>query len=467
MARNTKAAAAADLIAAPATASGAAAIAIVRLTGSGAARAAQQIFDGPLEAAEPGRLVLGFLREAPAGPRADQCLAARWAAPRSFTGEEMVEFHLHGSPAIVEAALRACLAAGARLAEPGEFTRRAYLNGKLDLAQAEAVAALTAARTSAAARASLAQLQGGLSARLARVRHDLVQVTAELEAAVDYPEEDIPSLDRSRLEANTRGALEEVQALLASYDRGRRLSAGATVALAGAPNAGKSSLFNALLRRERAIVTPHAGTTRDTIEATVDLRGIPLTLIDTAGLRANPEEIEALGIARSREVMEAADVILFLADPTAPLEEPRAEYHRLAALPHFLVINKTDLLAGEKAEQLAGQFRGKGRAGVLLISTTQRQGLEDLEDALVRHLGAEASEGGAECTVTNARHGAALREAARSLETALEGIAGPLSPEFIVVDLANALSELDSITGKGDLDEDILDAVFSTFCLGK
>lgn len=463
MARNIHIDSERDLIVAPATAAGRGAIAIVRLSGAGALAMGEGLTGAGLLATGPGRLHLATLRD-PAGNAAiDQVLAAAWAAPRSYTGEDMVEFHLHGSPAVVQACLDACVTAGARPATPGEFTRRAFLNGKMDLAQAEAVAALSSSQTDAARRAALGQLRGGLSGHLMSIRRTLVQVAAELEASVDYPEEDIEPATRERLGDLVDGSVRSLEELRASYRRGRRLQEGARIVLAGPPNAGKSSLFNALLRRERAIVSPHAGTTRDTLEAVIDLMGIPLTLVDTAGLRHDAGEIETMGIDRSRQEIQAADLALFLVDASGAGPDARREYEALRDLPHLLVYTKADLVPGEDRRTAIGEHFPRGGH---FVSVTTREGLDGLEQEVARRLFGASTEA-SEVTLTAARHERAVSAALDALHTVTEGLASGLSPEFVVVDLAEALSQLDTITGLRELDEDILDAVFTTFCLGK
>lgn len=463
MARNIHIDSERDLIAAPATPPGRGAIAIVRLSGPGALDAARRILSADPMEKGPGFLRLATLRRPGEPAPIDQVLAAAWAGPHSYTGEDMVELHLHGSPAVVQACLDACTAAGARPAAPGEFTRRAFLNGKVDLAQAEAVSALTSSQTDDARRAALGQLRGGLSRRLLAIRAGLVQVTAELEASVDYPEEDIEPATRERLGTAVDDALRELEALRESHRRGRRLQEGARVVLAGPPNAGKSSLFNGLLRRERAIVTPHAGTTRDTLEAVIDLRGIPLTIVDTAGLRDGAGEIETMGIERSREEIQAADLALFLVDASDAGGEALREYAAIADLPHLLVYNKADLLPGGADRASLRERLPGGR----FLSMTTREGLAELEDATARLLLGGDTGDGSEVTLTSARHEQSVSAAINSLHAVTEGLAGDLSPEFVVVDLAEALSQLDTITGLRELDEDILDAIFTTFCLGK
>jgi tRNA modification GTPase len=459
-----------DTIVARATAAGDAAIAIVRVSGAGAHPIAGALFvaDRPGAPPEVGRMVLGRLRDGASGVDLDRVLAVRWQAPHSYTGEDMIEFHLHGSSVLAEAVVSACQRAGARLARAGEFTRRAYLNGKLDLAQAEAVCDLIRARTEAAGRAALAQLNGGLSRRLEAVRARLVPVVAELEAHVDFPEEGLEFSTRSRLGAVVDSAIVELQELVAGARRGRFLREGARVVLAGPPNAGKSSLFNLLLRRERALVTPHPGTTRDALEAQVDLAGVPVTLVDTAGLRAHPEPIESMGIARAREEVLGADVVVFLIDASSAASAPE-DYARLRELPHLVVANKVDLLGEEGRaglERLAAQFSGSGRRAFVGLSVTARTGFEVFEEALARELTAAGlHESGS--LVTNRRHATALEGALAGLQTAAEGLASELSPEFIVVDLTEAIAGIDAVTGREGLDEEVLDAIFSTFCLGK
>ncbi len=457
-----------DTIVAPATPAGVGAIAIVRLTGPESMNACSRVFSHDPSRMEPGRLVLGTLKHPGSGESLDQCLAVAWRAPSSFTGEDMMEFHIHGSPAIVQAALDACLSAGARHATPGEFTRRAYLNGKVDLAQAEAVSDLTQSQTEDARRAALSQLSGGLSQLLMKIRGDLIQVTAELEASVDYPDEEIPDVSRERLGGLVDRSQRRIQELVASYERGRRLHQGARIVFAGPPNAGKSSLFNAILRRERAIVTPHPGTTRDSLEAVVELRGIPVTLIDTAGLRLEAEEIEAIGIERTRQEIESADLVLFVVDCSEPTAEAEREYEAIRPLAHLLVFNKADAEPDEtRRRELIQRFSGKGQAAHLFASVKERHGIGLVEEKAIDILGLRQSEGGSPAVITSARHEAALKKAADSLQVASEGLATGLSPEFIVVDLSGTLSEMDAILGRQELDEEILDAVFSTFCLGK
>lgn len=455
----------ADSIVAPATAPGAAAIAIVRLSG----RDAHRIAHGLTPATEPGdwgRLRRATVLNAERQPT-DEALVVFWKGPHSFTGEDLVEFHLHGAPALVESVIAAAIAQGARPADPGEFTRRAFLHGKLDLAQAEAVALLSRSRTDAAARAALAQLSGGLSQKLANIREVLVGVLAQLDATVDYPDEDLDTTGRQRLAAELEGTLREVKELHRSATVGRRLDAGVRIIFAGLPNAGKSSLFNAMLGRERALVTPHPGTTRDTIEATVSLGGIPATLVDTAGLRGAPEEIEALGIARTREELAAADLVLYIVDRSQPAEASLGEYHAVRNQPHLLVLHKADLPPA--SETLAARCEGAGRIAVVETAIGEPASLSALEHAMFRAIGREEAALD-EVLVLNARHDEALAIALEHLSRAQEAIASSISPEFPAVNLAEAITALDRIAPRANsqaLDEEVIDRIFAAFCLGK
>lgn len=410
-------------------------------------------------------MILGHVCQ-PEGERIEEGFAIFWRGPRSYTGEDMVEFQTHGSPVGVSQVLEACQVAGARLARPGEFTRRAYLNGKMDLAQAEAVCDLISAHTEAAARAALAQLGGGLSDRLEAIRDRLVPVAAELEASVDYPEEGLEFATRDRLLAAIEESRRELGRLLESAQRGTHLRDGVRLVLGGRPNAGKSSLFNLLVRRERALVTPHPGTTRDTVEAEFDLAGIPVTIVDTAGLRADAGEIEAMGIERALGEFRAADLVLFLIDASGP--DPRAieEYSHVSDRPHFVVANKLDAANAAEAAALPDRFHGPGRRGFLALSAKTRDGVAELERRLVDFLG-RAEERAEGALVTNRRHVDAIRTAAQELVSAAEGLAADQSPELLVVSLTEAIGSLDTITGRQGLDEDVLDAIFATFCLGK
>ena len=457
-----------DTIAAVATPPGRGGIGIVRLSGDEAWEIVTRLvrLRRPLEA---GRAVLSEVLD-PANPQAppiDEAVVTSFAAPHSYTGEHVIEIAAHGSPVVLETLLRGALAAGARLAGPGEFTQRAFLNGRIDLTQAEAVQDLIAAQTLEQARMAAQQLGGALSRRVAPLKDELVTLIALLEAGMDFAAGELDDVDvvspeqiRSVL-AKVRSALEQLER---SYAQGHRLREGASLALVGRPNVGKSSLFNRLLERERAIVTPLPGTTRDTVEEAMAVGGIPLRLIDTAGLRLAGElpadEAEALGIARSREALADADLVVVVLDATAAVSCEEAELlQSLDGRPHVVVRNKSDLLGATP------QSREKTEPDWLLTSALTRQGLEGLRRAILRLLHAEG--GAATNGVLNSlRQQQAVQAALESLAAAETANEGGIPHEFLLADLHGALRALDSLTGQTTSD-DILNRIFSTFCIGK
>lgn len=468
-----------DTIAARATPPGIGSIAVIRMSGGAALSVAERLFvprgggGGGVRALPDRTATLGLLHRRSGGDPLDECVLVLWRGPHSYTGEDVVEFHLHGGPRLVESALEVLYAFGVRAAQPGEFTRRAFLNGRLDLAQAEAVADLIVARTDQAARCALGQLTGGLSLRIAALRADLVTLAAECEAYIDFPEEGLPESDRARQGAGMEEVLRRLDVLLRDARRGRPLREGARIAIAGCPNAGKSSLLNALVGRERAIVAPHPGTTRDTIEAQVDLRGIPAVLIDTAGLREESESVEALGIARTHNEIATADLVVFVLDASEPIRRQTLDaFARVRPRPHLVALNKTDLPVAFSRPDVEKAVANPLLRGIHAISARTRSGLEELEAAMQAVLegspeGGMMEESAESPLVANTRH-IALLDAARShLRRAFEGHTARLPLELVAVDLREALLALGAITGHSNLTEDILDSIFSTFCIGK
>lgn len=454
----------AETIAAVATPPGRGGIGIVRLSGPDAWPIAERLvrLRRPLEA---GRAVMAeVLDPADASAAAiDEAVVTAFAAPHSYTGEHVVEIASHGSPIILETLLRASLAAGAQLAGPGEFTQRAFLNGRIDLTQAEAVQDLIAAQTLEQARMAAQQLGGALSRRVAPVKDELLTLIALLEAGMDFAAGELDDVDvvspdqiRSVL-ARVRNALEQLNR---SYEQGHRLREGATLALVGRPNVGKSSLFNRLLARERAIVTPLPGTTRDTVEESMAVGGIPLRLIDTAGLRLAGEspadEAEALGIARSREALADADLVLVVLDATATVSsEESGLMLSLDGRPHIIVHNKSDLPAATHANEPTS----------LSTSALTGEGIESLRSRILQLLHAEggAATGG---VLNSLRQQQAVEAALESLAAAETANENGVPHEFLLADLHGALRALDSLTGQTTPD-DILNRIFSTFCIGK
>jgi tRNA modification GTPase len=457
-----------DTIAAVATPPGRGGIGIVRLSGPDARAITGQLvrLRKPLEA---GRAILADVLD-PTGPDIapiDEAVVTAFVAPHSYTGEDVVEIAAHGSPVVLETLLRGALAAGARLAGPGEFTQRAFLNGRIDLTQAEAVQDLIAAQTLEQARMAAQQLGGALSRRVAPVKEELVTLIALLEAGMDFAVGELDDVDVVSPEqvrkvlASVRAALEKLER---SYAQGHRLREGASLALVGRPNVGKSSLFNRLLERERAIVTPSPGTTRDTVEDAMAVGGIPLRLIDTAGLRLAGEspadEAEALGIARSREALADADLVVVVLDAAAPISPEETELLRsLDGRPHVVVRNKSDLLSSP------GSPPGGEESGYLLTSALTGEGVGNLRTKILRLLRAEGdvATGG---VLNSLRQQQAVATALTSLAAAEQANETGIPHEFLLADLHGALQSLDSLTGQTTSD-DILNRIFSTFCIGK
>lgn len=439
-----------DLIYALATPVGGA-IAVVRLSGTGAKKLLYTVFTGrgaPREMAY-GRIVNE------AGEPLDQAMAAFFPAPRSYTGEDMAELYLHGGQTTVRRVL-ALLGRHARGARPGEFTERAFLNGKLDLAQAEAVMDLINAGAERSANSALAQLTGRLSERIAALEAQLLDALSGLEAAIDYPEE-LEDDVTSALPGVLAAAEAELAALIGAGLSGRVLREGARVALIGRPNAGKSSLLNALAGAERAIVTQFAGTTRDVLEEAVSMDGIPVTLFDTAGIRAADDPVERIGVERARRAAERADLLLLCFDAAAPLsEEDEALLAETAGRSRLAVCCKGDLPALWEAEALSPYG-----IEALAVSAETGEGLAALRRAIAARI-APAAES---ALVTNARHIEALQRAAASVSDA-EKSAGGTEPELVATDLREALAALGQITGR-EASADLIERIFSKFCVGK
>lgn len=440
-----------DTIFAPATAPGRAALAVVRVSGARAGEAVRALA-GRLP--PPRRASLGKLKDSN-GIVIDEALVLWFPGPGSYTGEDCAEFHLHGGLAVVEAVVEALAATGLRLAEPGEFTRRAFQNGRLDLAQAEAVVDLIDAETAAQARQALDQLGGGLSRRYDRWRDLLIESLAVLEAAVDFPDEDLPEDVAARARPHLRELLGELRAALADADRGRRVREGYRVALIGAPNAGKSSLLNALAGRDAAIVTGTPGTTRDVIEVPLVLAGYKVLLADTAGVRDTAEAIEAEGVRRARAWAEDADLRLWVVDASDSAGHWR-EASGLARPGDLLVLSKSDLALGTDARAARG-----GDLEALSLSVMSDADLTALRTWLETRVVSALS--GAEFpAATRLRHAESLTEAADRVARAL----GQAEPELAAEDVRLAARALERVAGRVDT-EAVLDRVFSSFCIGK
>jgi len=454
-----------DTIVALATPPGRGGIGVVRLSGADSLALAAELFRASQGSDwHSHRLRHGWLLDSH-GRALDEGLAVWMQGPRSYTGEDVVELQGHGSPAVLRRVVEAALAAGARLAERGEFTQRAFLNGRLDLAQAEAVIDLIEARSAAAAALAADQLRGTLSVELARVRSDLIDLKALLEAQIDFSDEDI-TIDRDELLTLAQRANAALATLIGSYAHGKRVREGLRVAIVGRPNVGKSSLLNALLGEERAIVTAVAGTTRDVIEEGIEIDGLAVVLSDTAGLRPTGEAdvVERLGIARTAVAVEQADLVLVVIDGTQRLGADDLEVMRVSAgKPRLLVVNKNDLDAQIPLQELR---EPDASCPVVRISAKARTGLDELRAQIAAMIDVEVRAGGTEAVLTNLRHRDALQRASEALAVAVAGIAAGDAPDLVAVAVQDALDQAGEVTGAVS-GEDVLDRVFSRFCIGK
>lgn len=436
-------------------------IAIIRISGQGALAILQQVFH-PVQAGRrmiSRRLYLGHIVNQQ-GERLDQALAVWMRGPATYTGEDVVELHVHGGPLLAKEVLRLVLAGGARLAEPGEFTQRAFLAGKLDLLQAEAVIDLIRASTGLAAKQAERHLDGELSARVAGFREQLLGVLAQIAASVDFPEHEIPELEGARLADKLQGLAASMQRLLDTGFAGRLLREGVQVVITGRPNVGKSSLLNALLGREKAIVSEYAGTTRDIVEDYLSFEGIPVRLMDTAGVHAANDPVEQIGVRRAQQAIAAADLLLVVIDQSVALQtEDRAILQQTADRSRLVVANKSDLPTGLHSEPELVHER------VLPVSAVTGSGLAELRQEVMHALlGQPWLEGG--LMLANARQEELLRQAVEAVRAAWQAAEGRLPLDMLTVDLQAAHDALGAMLG-ATVNEDVIEQIFSRFCIGK
>ncbi len=451
-----------SVIAAISTGSQISAIGILRLTGTDCAQVAGKVFTlnsgTPLWEAPNRKLVLGTLQDTK-GRIIDQCMAVYTRAPHTYTGEDTVEFHCHGSPAVLAEGLNALFAAGAVPAKRGEFTKRAFMNGQLDLTQAEAVIDLIEAETADAAANAAGQVGGRLQKKLAPIYGALTDLCSHFHAVLDYPDEDIEDFGLDSYNTTLRNAAKELYALLQTYGQGRILKQGVAAAIVGKPNVGKSSLLNALVGYERVIVTEIAGTTRDTVEESAMLGSTRLRLIDTAGIRETEDRIEAIGVERSRQAVENADLVLFVCDGSMPLtEEDRNVINVcLDAENAIALINKSDLGAVVQPSDLPFMQ-------VISICTKTGEGLDLLADAVDVMFANEIPCDGS--ILTNPRQFDAIRRAYEAMLAALQGMQSGQTPDAVLTDVEAAMEAMGEVTGN-TVREDITARIFERFCVGK
>ena len=413
--------------------------------------------------------------------RIDEVVVTYFAKPHSYTTDDIVEISAHGSPVVLRHIVELCVAAGARLAEPGEFTMRAFLNGRIDLTQAEAVRDLIDSQTLYQAKVAAQQLEGALSRRLQPIKQKLVELIAMLEAGIDFAEDDVSVLPDATILDHIAAVRTPLEQLSATFAYGKIVHEGLTLAIVGRPNVGKSSLFNRLVERERAIVTATPGTTRDLVSETVAIGGIPVKLVDTAGIRDALDEAESIGIRKSMEALADADLVLVVVDASQPLgREDEDLIAQVAERPAIVVLNKSDLRSAEDdLPKIAQRFGAGIRADEVRVpegrlnpthsvstSAVTGAGIPELREAILQHVGGEAGSHGESGFLTNVRHQGLIKDSLSALDAAKNAVGGKIPHEMLLLDLYNALRPLDAITG-ATTNDDILNLIFSTFCIGK
>jgi tRNA modification GTPase len=455
-----------DTIAAISTPLGVGGIGIVRLSGPQAREILGKVFrrrrgKGPLFS---HRFYLGEIIRPRDAAVIDEVLACFMEKPRTYTREDVAEIQAHSGVLVLREILDAVLQSGARLAEPGEFTKRAFLNGRIDLTQAEAVIDLIQSQTRRSLEMANLQREGRLGMEIRQIREDLLNLMALLEAGIDFSEDEVPELSGDEVNRRLRDALEKLETLLRTYDQGKIYREGISAVIIGRPNVGKSSLLNALLREDRAIVTPIPGTTRDIIEEVVNVRGIPLKIMDTAGLRHTRDQVEVEGVRRTRDRMARADLVIWVVDGSEPITAqdldilPEVQPRRVV-----VAMNKNDLPRRLNPSDLGEHLPG---APLIPVSALHHSGIDRLEEAIRDLVLDGRQDSSAEILLSNLRHKQALERAREGLEQALEASRANLSAEFISVDLGRALQALGEIVGE-TTSEDILNRIFSQFCIGK
>jgi len=450
-----------DTVVAIASAPGRGGIGVVRLAGPEAKAIAAPMLRLKHEF-EPGRAVFGELIEPATGERIDEVVVTFFAKPHSYTTDDIVEISAHGAPVVLRHVVELAVEAGARMAEPGEFTMRAFLNGRLDLTQAEAVRDLIESQTLYQAKVAAQQLEGALSHRLQPIKQKLVELIALLEAGIDFAEDDVPVAAAETIRWRLAEVRDPLAALEASFAYGKVVHDGMTLAIVGRPNVGKSSLFNRLVERERAIVTATPGTTRDLVSETVSLGGIPVKLVDTAGIRAAYDEAESIGVKKSYEALADADLVLVVIDLSQPAADEDARLLEMVGTrPKIVVENKVDL--DSRWSSVVGRRPEDRRVRTSAVSG---EGIEELRKEILCHVGGDVAGQRETGFLTNVRHQGLVRQAIAGLDAGRRALDQNIPHEMMLLDLYTALHALDGITGATTTD-DILNLIFSSFCIGK
>jgi tRNA modification GTPase len=453
-----------DSIVALSTPPGRSGIGVIRISGPGSLSILRQMTNSPSTDPEPNRMTLRNLIDPFSGDILDEALICFFAAPHSFTGEDVVEFHCHGSPVLLRRIIDTVLRLDVRLASPGEFSLRAVMNGRLQLTQAEAVRDLIDAQTDAAAQQATRQLGGEIAHRLQPAKDELLKIIVRLESSLEFVEDDLPTVEQDEIEHSLERLRTDLQSLADTFARGRLIHDGLTVAIVGRPNAGKSSLFNRLLGHDRAIVTDVPGTTRDTISEPISLDGVPVALIDTAGLRTASDQIEAMGVERTQRAAADADLLVVVIDGAAELtNEDEVVLQNARDKTHVIAANKSDLPTFSIDRILDEQIASRAQA--VPVSALTAEGITDLRAAMLKPFvnGHGVAEG---LLITNARHHDLLLRVIEAIKASEQSLRERASEEIILVGLHNALKFIGQITGETTTEE-ILGQIFSTFCIGK
>ncbi|MCG0275098.1 MAG: tRNA uridine-5-carboxymethylaminomethyl(34) synthesis GTPase MnmE [Thermosediminibacteraceae bacterium] len=457
-----------DTIAAISTPLGEGGIGIIRISGEDSFRIADEIFQPKknIKTSEmkPRTMYLGNIIDPESGEVIDEVLLVKYKAPYTYTREDMVEINSHGGFVVQNRILEIVLNRGARVAEPGEFTKRAFLNGRIDLSQAEAVIDIIRAKTDRALKIALNQLKGGLSNWIREVRQEILRILAHIEANIDFPEDDIPGIDPKTITVEIKSLRAKLDDILKKAKAGKIMREGLSTVILGRPNVGKSSLLNSLLREKRAIVTEIPGTTRDIIEEYINIKGIPIKIVDTAGIRETLDAVEKIGVERALETLENADMVLLMFDASEELKKEDREIMELVKDKFVIVvINKVDLPVKLNIEEVVSAFPGKP---VIRISALQEKGIEELREAIYRVVTEELGPVDEGVMITRARHSQAIRNAIEALKRAESALEKEIPMEVVAMEVREALDFLGEITGDA-VGEDVVKAIFENFCIGK